>query len=112
MFPCYYTKFPHTRKNIRLHLLTAHSDLLLLFFEFSHQNHARYLTQHHEELTNLSITKSQTFSDLETFGLGARLCGNKCLTIPGDLVTEVTINREVKVTGGCFGGEHDTSIDM
>ena len=47
------------------------SDLLPLLFPFSHQNYARYLTQHHVKLTNLSITNSQAFSELETFGLGA-----------------------------------------
>ena len=43
-------------KNI-LHLQT-HSDLLPLWFSFSHQNYVRFLTQHHVELTNLSITKA------------------------------------------------------
>ena len=64
-FPCYYLRLPHTgKKNIRLHL-QAHSDLLPLLFAFSHQNYVRYLTQHHVELTNLSFTKPQAFSDLE-----------------------------------------------
>ena len=32
-------------------------------------------------------------------------------TIPGDLVTEVTINREVKVRGGPMRGGYSTSFD-
>ena len=78
---------------IRLHL-QAHSDLLRVLFAFSHQNYTRYLNQYHVELTNLSITKPQAFSGLETFDLGASLSGNKFSTIPGDLVTEVTIKSQ------------------
>ena len=80
--------------------MKVHSDLLPLLFAFNHLNYTQYLTQHHVELTNLSIAKLQTFSDLETFGLGASLSGNKFPTISGDLVKEVTITREVKVIGG------------
>ena len=46
-FPCYYLRLRHTGKK--------------------HQNYVRYLTQHHAELTNLSFTKPQAFSDLEIF---------------------------------------------
>ena len=76
----------------------------LSLFACNHQNYARYLTQHHVELTSLSITKPQSFSDLETFGLGASRSENKILTIPKKLVTEVTINREVKVRDGPMRG--------
>ena len=55
------------REKHRLHL-QAHSDLLPLSFAFSHQNYVRYLTQHYVELTNLSFTKPQAFSNLEIFG--------------------------------------------
>ena len=91
--------------------MQAHSDLLPLLFAFNHQNYARYLTQHHVELTNLSIAKPQAFSDLETIGLGASLSGNTFSTIPGDLVTKVAINRQVKVRGGPMGGRYSTSIN-
>ena len=63
-----YPRLPHTGKNS--------SDLLPLLFPFSHQNYARYLTQHHAKLKNLSKTNSQAFSELETFGLGASLSVN------------------------------------
>ena len=91
--------------------MQAHSDLLPLLFAFNHQNYAQYLTQHHVELTNLSIAKPQAFSDLETIGLGASLSGNTFSTIPGDLVTKVAINRQVKVRGGPMGGRYSTSIN-
>ena len=113
LFPRYYpSRLPHKRqKNIRLHL-QAHSYLLLLLFSFNHQNYARYLTtQHHVEWTSLSITKPQAFSDLETFSLGPSLNGNKYSTIPGGLVTEVTINRVVKVRGGPMRGGYSTAIN-
>ena len=49
---------------------------------------------------------------METIGLGDRYSRNKCLTIPGDLVTKLTINKEVKVTGGSLRGGHNTTIDV
>ena len=89
----------YREKNITLHL-QAHSNLSLLLIAFNHQNYARYLTQPHVELTNLSITKPQAFSNVEIISLGASLSAKIFSTVPGDLVTEVIINREVKVTGG------------
>ena len=100
----------HREKNIRIHL-QAHSDVLSLSFAFSHQNYVRYLNQHHVELTNLSFTKPQAFPDLEIFGPGDSLSGNKFSTIPGDLVTEVAIYREVKAIGGPMRGGRSVSIN-
>ena len=110
-FACYYLRLPHTgKKNIRLHL-QAHSDLLPLLFAFSHQSYLQFLTQDHIQLTDLSFTKPQAFSDLKIFGPGDSLSGNKFSTIPGDLVTEVAIYREVKVRGGPMRGGHSASIN-
>ena len=39
------------------------------------------------------------------------MSGNKFSTIPGDLVTEVAIYREVKVRGGPMRGGHSASIN-
>ena len=91
--------------------MQAHNNLLPLLFAFSHQNYVRYLTQYHVELTNLSFTKPQAFSGLEILGPGDSLSGNKFSTIPGDLVTEVAIYREVKVRGGPTRGAHIASIN-
>ena len=96
--------------NIRLYS-QAHSDLLPLLFAFSHQNYVRYLTQYHVELTNLSFTKPQAFSGLEILGPGDSLSGNKFSTIPGDLVTVVAINREVKARGGPMRSGYSASIN-
>ena len=43
--------------------------------------------------------------------MGASLTGRKFSTIPGDLVTEVTVNREVKIRGGPMRGGYSTSIE-
>ena len=101
------------RKNIRIHL-QAHSNLLPLLFAFSHQNYVRYLTQHHVELTNLSFTKPQAFLYLETSGPGDlhSLSVSNFSTIPGDFVTEVAINRGVKIMSGPMRGGHSASINV
>ena len=43
--------------------------------------------------------------------MGASLSGRKFSTIPSDLVTEVTVNREVKIRGGPMRGGYSTSGD-
>ena len=59
-----------------------------------------------------SIAKPQVFPDLKILVLGASLSRNKFLTIPGDLVNEGAINREVNVRGGPMSGGYSTSIDL
>ena len=103
MFPHYYLISLDRRKSNKLHLQND-SDLLPFLFAFNYQNYIQYLTQHHVELANLSIAKPQAFSDLKAFSLGVSLRGNKFLTIPGDLVNEVIINRDVKVRIGPMRG--------
>ena len=74
----YYSRFNTYKENKSDYICKlTYSDLLPFLFAFRHQNYVRYLTQHHVELTNLSLTKPQAFSDLETFGPGASLSGNK-----------------------------------
>ena len=48
---------------------------------------------------------------MKTFGLGASLRGNSFSTVPGDLVNEVIINREIQVRGGPMRGGYSTSFD-
>ena len=100
----------HREKNIELHL-QAPRDLLPLLFVFNHQNYSRYLTTHHVELTNLPSKNCFAYKDLQIYGIGASLSGKKFSTIPGDLVTEVTIYREVKVRGGPMRGGFSTRFD-
>ena len=42
---------------------------------------------------------------------GSSLIGRKILTTPGDLITEVTVNREVKNCGGPMRGGYNTSVE-
>ena len=58
-----------------------------------------------------SIAKPQAFSDSKILVLGASLSRNKFFAIPGDLINEETINREVIVRGGPMNGGYSTSID-
>ena len=92
------------KKNIELHLETQRC-LLPLLFAFNHQNFSRYLTTDHVELKNLPSKNPSTYKGLQTYGIGATI------SIPGDLVTEVTINREVKVRGGPMRGAYSTSFN-
>ena len=86
------------REKTELHL-QAQRDLLPLLFAFNYQNYSRYLTTHHVELTNVSSKNPYAYKDLQTYDIGASLSGKRFSTIPGDLVTEVTINRELKIRG-------------
>ena len=58
-----------------------------------------------------SIAKHQAFPYLKILVVGASLSSNKFVNIPGDLVNEETINREVIVRGGTMSGGYSTSID-
>ena len=100
----YYPRVSHTGLKSSDYICELAVIFYLFLFAFNHQNYFRCLTQHHIELKSLSITKPQDFFDLETFGLGASRSRNKILTIRRELVTEVTINREVKVRGGPMRG--------
>ena len=95
-------------KNIELHL-QAQEELLPMLFAFNHPNYARYLTYHHYELKSLETNNASAYEQLKTYGMGASLSGKKFSTIPCDLVTEVTVNREVKVRGGPMRGGYSTS---
>ena len=69
------------------------------------------LTYHHYELQRLQVENSPAYEQLKTYGMGASLSGRKFSTIPGDLVTEVTVNREVKIRGGPMRGGYSTSAE-
>ena len=51
------------------------------------------------------------YKERQTYGIGTGLSGKKVSTISGTLVTEVTINREVKVRGEPVRGGYSTSFD-
>ena len=59
----------------------------------------------HVTILNLKDLRKQILVLIKNWRcMGASLTGRKCSTIPGDLVTETTVNREVKIRGGGGGG--------
>ena len=98
------------KENIEL-LLQAQGELLPLYLAFNHQNYSRYLTTHRLELTNLPSKSPSAYENLQNYGIGTSLTGEKFSTTPGDLLTEVTTNREVKVRRMPMRGGHSTSFD-
>ena len=72
--------------------------------------YAQYLTEPYVELKKNSIVTTRAFSDLNTFGIGANLSRDKFLTIEGVFANEVTINRDVKVSGSIIRGGYSNSI--
>ena len=94
--------------SIELHL-AAERAMLPKCFAFDHPNYCRYLTAQHINHSALSTEKSETWEDLLANGFGGSMCGEPFPTIHGDLITETTINREVKVRGGPMRGVYSTS---
>eukprot|EP00794_Sanderia_malayensis_P005788 gene5788-6486_t len=86
-------------KSIDLHL-AAEGALLPKCFAFDHVNYSRYLSAQHVNLQSIKINNPAAWEDLELNGFGGSLTGKPFSTIHGDLIAEVTINREVKVRGG------------
>ena len=58
----------------------------------------------------MGLHNKDAWEDLKTNGFGGSLSGDKFSTIHGDLITETTINREVKVRGGPMRGGYSTSL--
>ena len=97
-------------KTIELHVV-AERVLLPKCFAFNHIHYARYLTAQHVNLQRIQIHKKEAWEDLVKDGFGGSLSGFPFSTIHGDLITECTINREVKVRGGPMRGGFSTSED-
>ncbi len=95
-------------KSIDLHL-AAERALLPKCFAFDHVNYSRYLSAQHVNLQSIKINNPAAWEDLELNGFGGSLTGKPFSTIHGDLITEVTINREVKVRGGPMQGGFSTN---
>jgi len=67
---------------------------------FGHVNYARYLTFQHANLQNVKINHTDAWDELAQNGFGGSMSGEPFFTIHGDLITETTINKEVKFRGG------------
>lgn len=96
-------------KHIERHL-QAERALLPQLFAFGHVNYARYLTYQHVTLTNLPKSNPAAWEELKKNGFGGSITGGSFSTVHGDFITEVTINREVKVRGGPMQGGFSTSL--
>ena len=97
-------------KSIELHI-TAERALLPKCFAFNYINYARYLTIQHVNFEKIQIEKPTAWEDLLNDGFGGSITGQSFSTIHGDLITETTINREVKVRGGPVRGGYSTSFE-
>ena len=92
--------------SIDLHL-AAERAMLPKCFAFDHPNYCRYLTAQHVNLSALSTQKSETWEDLLANGCCGSMCGEPFSTTHGDLISETTINREVKVRRGPMRGGYN-----
>lgn len=90
--------------------IQAERALLPQLFAFGHMNYARYLTYQHVTLTNLHESNPEAWNELKERGFGGSLRGGAFSTVHGDYITEVTVNREVKVRGGPLHGGYSTSL--
>eukprot|EP00794_Sanderia_malayensis_P016352 gene16352-17996_t len=90
--------------------LAAERALIPKCFAFGHPNYSRYLTYQHVRLLDIKSTERMVWDDLVKNGFGGSLSGEPFSTIHGDLITETTINREVKVKGGPMQGGFSTDV--
>ena len=99
MFPSYYPRLPHAGEKHQITFASSHWSFTSRICIQSSELRL-ILNSAPRRIKNLSIENFQAFYYLKTFGRGASHSGNKFSIILGDLVSEVSINREVKVTGG------------
>ena len=85
--------------------LAAERALIPKCFAFGHINYARYLTFQHIKLQDIKMNNKEAWDDLSQNGFGGSLSGEPFSTIHGDLITETTINREVKVRWSPMQGD-------
>ena len=101
--------FSVREKVVELHV-AAERKMLPKLFAFDHMNYARYLTIQQVDFQKMEILNGNAWEDLKSNGFGGSLTGDKFSTVHGDLITETTINREVKVRGGPMQGGYSTSL--
>ena len=98
------------RENYIERHIQAERALLPQLFAFGHFNYARYLTYQHVTLANLHQTNPAAWKELKENGFGGSFTGAPFSTVYGDFISEVTVNREVKVRGGPMKGGFSTSL--
>eukprot|EP00794_Sanderia_malayensis_P019769 gene19769-21703_t len=82
--------------------LAAERALIPKRFAFGHPNYSCYLKYQHVKLLNIMVTDREIWNELVQNGFGGSLSGARFSTIHGDLITETTKKREVKVRGGLY----------
>ena len=90
--------------------LAAERVLIPKCFAFGHQNYSRYLSFQHVKLLDIKRNHPAIWDDLLQNGFGGSISGEPFSTVHGDLITETTINREVKTRGGPMQGGFSTDI--
>ena len=96
-------------KSIETHLAVERA-LLPKCFAFGHMNYARYLTFQHVNLQNVKVNCPDSWEDLVQNSFGGSLSGEPFSTIHRDLITETTINHEVKVRRGPMQSGYSTNV--
>ena len=96
--------------NIEMHLETEKA-LLPQLFAFGNPNHSRYLTYQHTLLEIHRISNTSIWKNLKKNGFGGSLTGDKFSTKHGNLIIEMTVNREVKFRGGPMKGGYSIDLD-
>ena len=76
-----------------------------------HPNYSRYLSYQHVMLSNLYVKNPKAWDELLNHGFGGSLSGQPFSTEHGDLIIEMTVNKEVKVRGGPMQGGYSTDFD-
>ena len=89
--------------------LAAEREPLPKCFASNHINYSRYLTFQHVNFSKVKHYNENVWNYLLKKGFRGSLSGEPFSTIPGDLITEVSINREVKVRSGPVMSGYSTS---
>ena len=61
-------------------------------------------------LSNLYVKNPKAWDELLNHGFGGNLSGQPFSTEHGDLIIEMTVNKEVKVRGGPMQGDYSTDL--
>ena len=97
------------RKNSIDPHLTAERAMLPKSFPLEYPNYCRDLTAHHVNPLALPTQKYESWEDFLTNGFVKSISGEPFSTIYGDLMTEATLNWEVKIRGRPMRGGYSTS---
>eukprot|EP00795_Rhopilema_esculentum_P006387 gene6387-11826_t len=98
------------RENTIERHLAAERALIPKCFAFGHPNYARYLSFQHVNLLDIKRNHATIWQDLLENEYGGSVSCESFSTMHGELITEMTINREVTARGGPMQGGFSTDI--